>query len=482
MALNFNASGAKLTTATFVVPTAVTYTAWIKDPDFVTSTGPRIFENTTPTTRWFLDVTNSQFVFQRLYSNTAEWRAPFPPGIDWTQWHHLAVAHDASSVNNDAIFYCDGVLLTTTEAVTPTGTVNTTTNVMHIGDRPTNARPLGKAAWIGIYNAVLTAGQVAVAMVGGHAHANKFRIYPLDIEVGGTTYLDVSGNAGDATKNGTPALVAGPPLNAGPSGSAVKATFDVADATLTTGDTNFTANVYGDGEVSPRILGYQVARTTAGNSGGLSESAYYNAATYGPDCEVFVRVAAAPTSGESFDLVYGAKSPATAGMDGYVLYLSNASGVFTWELDRVVDQNFVPIGSASQTVSSGDWVGVSRQGIMHTLWYRPVGGAWTQVGTTIPDSTVTGAGNIGMAVFGTNVRLDQFGGGALVATDSIIAQTDFVVQANPRLVIPVGANIAVGFSATLDVTSGTPYPGGPGAGIGGVSKSRLVVQRRRFRL
>lgn len=212
MALTFPASGDKLTTPTFVVPTAITYAAWIINPDFVSSTGPRIFENTTPTTRWFLDGTNSQFVFQRLYGNTAEWRAPFPGGIDWTQWHHIAVTHDASSVNNDPVFYCDGAIVTTSELVTPTGSVNTTTNVMTVANRGTNARQIGTVDHVGIYNAVLSQANIQSLATTAHFASNQFANWSFGSLA--ATYTDLSGGGRTATVAGSPTFTAGPSLAA----------------------------------------------------------------------------------------------------------------------------------------------------------------------------------------------------------------------------------------------------------------------------
>lgn len=214
MALLFPGSADKLTTPTFVVPTAVTYATWVKDVDGVTSTGPRIFENTTPTTRWFIDTATSEFVFQRLYGNTGEWRAPWPAGINWALWHHLAVTHDASLTTNVPVFYCDGVIMSpVTTVVTPTGSVNTTTNIMNIGNRPTSARPVGRLEYTGIYSAVLSQANVQSLLTTAHFASSRFANWTYDPD--GATFTDISGNSRTATKSGAPTyFTPGPSLSA----------------------------------------------------------------------------------------------------------------------------------------------------------------------------------------------------------------------------------------------------------------------------
>jgi hypothetical protein len=473
MALTFT-SGNKLTTATFVVPTAVTYTAWIKDPDFVTSTGPRIFENTTPTTRWFLDVTNSQFVFQRLYNNTAEWRAPFPAGIDWTQWHHLAVSHDASSTSNVATFYCDGVALTTTTTTAPTGTVNTTSNVMHIGDRPTNARPLGTGAWIGIYNAVLTQGQVKDAMDFGEYTTNRFAIWSLEVD--GATFTDFSGSGLTATKSGTPTFVAQPTLSGGlESGATIRDTFDRADGAL---GASWTADPLALTNTGLVIVSNAAAR----NATSLFRS-YYNVATDGPEVAVFGRIDVVPADGGDVRMLYSLQSVGTSGVDGYELKIANASSVCTWSLHSIVNQTISgALGSVTQTPAAGSWAAVIRHGNTHKVYYRAPGGSWTEI-LSVTDSTVTGAGYSGLASNSTAARWGMFGSGTLLTANAITADTNFAIQAMPLIVIPVGAAVNVGLSASATVTVGTPWPGGLGAGVGGLSKGKVAIRRRRrFRL
>lgn len=480
MALDFVASGDKLTTATFVVPTAVTYTAWVKDPDFVSSTGPRILENATPTTRWFIDGTTLEFVYQRLFTNTAEWRAPFPTGIDWAQWHHIAVSHDAANTTNDPVFYCDGVALTTSELVTPSGTVSGTSAVMTIGNRPANGRQAGTIAWVCIHNAILTAGQVAIAMDAGFAWPSQFAVW--SFEVDGATFPDLSGNGRTATKVGTPTILTGPPLYAGPNDTVVLATFDKADGDLNVQDTNFSEDTYGFGNDGPRILSNVVARTTAGNTGNLDEQAWYDTNTFGPASEAFIRITALPTSsGDKFGLSCRVQTPTTANVDGYHLIIGFNGTVYTWELHSVINQSFTLRTSTTQAVAAGDWIGLTAYGTDIKMWHRPTGGTWTQIGSTVSNAEVTLDGYIGFYIRGTNIRMDMFGGGNIGEISSPIAVT---VQALPAVIIPIGVSVAASLTSTLDGISGTPYVGGPGSGIGGPSKGRGAIRgrQRRFRL
>lgn len=214
MALNFAASGDKLTTATFVVPTQITYAAWVKDPPFANG-GPRIFENTTPTTRFFFG-SDGTLIYQRLFSVTQEWQvSPANLGSpDWTQWHHVAVSHDASSNANDPVFYLDGQVKTISSfPASRSGSVNTTTNVMNIGNRPSNGRYSGWLEYVGIYNAVLSQANVQSMLSNAHYASNRFANWTLSPD--GATFADISASGLTATKAGAPVFGSGPTLSSG---------------------------------------------------------------------------------------------------------------------------------------------------------------------------------------------------------------------------------------------------------------------------
>lgn len=216
MALNFAASADKLTLAAFAIPSpALTYAAWVKDPPLANG-GPRIIENTTPTTRFFFG-SDGSLIFQRLWTGTAEWTVSYASmgSPNWANWHHVAVTYDGTSSANTPIFYVDGASFapTSTTGVPPTGSLNNTSNVMNLANRPTSARNLGTADHIGIYNAVLTQANIQSLLTTPHFASNQFANWSFGSLL--ATYTDLSGNGRTATVSGAPTFVAGPDLTAG---------------------------------------------------------------------------------------------------------------------------------------------------------------------------------------------------------------------------------------------------------------------------
>ena len=408
MAIDFEASGDKLTTAAFTVPSATTYTAWVKNPEFTVG-GPRILENATPTTRFFFSSVGD-LIFQRLFTGTGQWEAKaadintaLGSTIDWTDWHHVAVTHTGVS-SASPVFYVDGIVVPTTLTTSASGSINTTSSVMTIGNRPANGRELGTGAWIGIYSAALTQAQIQETMDAGYVLANLFSVWSLEVD--GTTFPDLSGNGRTASKISAPVFVAGPDLQAGPNNTTVLETFDRADAELNTG--NWSEDTMGFSNDGLHIVGNAAASSTA-----FDERSYWDTATIGPGVEVFARVNALPANTERFGLSYRVQAPVTAGVDGYEMFVTNNAGTYGWTLFSISNQTYTQIGSATQAIAVGDWIGASAESTTHKLLHRPAGGSWTQVGSDITNSVVTVAGYVGINVKGTSGRLDQFGAGEL---------------------------------------------------------------------
>ena len=64
------------------------------------------------------------------------------------------------------------------------------------------------------------------------------------------------------------------------------------------------------------------------------------------------------------------------------------------------------------TFASGDSAGLEVIGNQIKVYRKPSGGSWGQIGTTTTDSSVTGAGYIGVQFFNDPTgRIDNFGGG-----------------------------------------------------------------------
>ena len=101
--------------------------------------------------------------------------------------------------------------------------------------------------------------------------------------------------------------------------------------------------------------------------------------------------------------------------DGYVLQWTEAAGtdtvgLYKWTSGWIGAQ----IGSSiNQEISAGDSLGLYSNGSTKRIYYKASGGSWAQLGSDFTDSTYTNANYLTLMVFGTAIRVDNFGGGSL---------------------------------------------------------------------
>ena len=151
-----------------------------------------------------------------------------------------------------------------------------------------------------------------------------------------------------------------------------------------------------------QILSNQVQFTTIGDEG----DGYWNPATFGPDAEAYTLI---PTISFGGSLLIRLGSPG-ASVNGYRLQFG-ASFQILYRLDGgVVTQLGATI---TATVSDGDSIGIDSVGSTLTA-YRKNAGAWATLETR-PDATYSAAGYVGMTSSQDFVRVDDFGGGTVVA-------------------------------------------------------------------
>jgi hypothetical protein len=154
----------------------------------------------------------------------------------------------------------------------------------------------------------------------------------------------------------------------------------------------------------------------AGNTS-PSCTAYWNAATFGPDVEVYLTVATKPATSAYVRLYCRVASPNTTTPDGYMLQAETASGgTDLVRLFRMDDGGFTQIGSSYTTEwSSGDLFGVEAVGDAISA-YRNTGGGWTQI-ITATDGTYSAAGSVGFGfqASGGGAVADDFYAGTVVA-------------------------------------------------------------------
>lgn len=137
---------------------------------------------------------------------------------------------------------------------------------------------------------------------------------------------------------------------------------------------------------------------------------YYNVATYGPDCEVYLTEVTEPTA-DGLVLYLRIQEP-TGSYDGYGL---GALANNDWEVRRIDNEVSTVLGAtATQAIANGDKIGFEAIG--DTLkGYIYTGGSWTEV-LSRTDAAYGSAGHLGFYATAEVVtwRYDDFGGGTVV--------------------------------------------------------------------
>lgn len=193
----------------------------------------------------------------------------------------------------------------------------------------------------------------------------------------------------------------------------------------------------------------------AGNFIGTNSS-YWAASTFGPNCEAYVTI---PTVAAVFSYVYARLvNTGTSSVNGYAVAADVLGGnIIAYRIDAGV---LTSIKSAAQAWANGDSLGISVVGTTITLYYKAAAGAWTAV-STVTDSTYSAAGNIAAGTVGTSPRLDDFGGGTVViGTDEMASAR--AVWTKQTLQPPRGeARMYVGtFEQTLFSFTTSTFPRG----------------------
>lgn len=175
--------------------------------------------------------------------------------------------------------------------------------------------------------------------------------------------------------------------------------------------------------------GFSVASNQAAPQSAAFSSSYWNAATFGPDVEVYATIAAVGP----FRLYLRVQQAGTSGLDGYiVLAYPPTNELYVYRVDN---GSQTQLGAAfSQTIGAGDKFGASMIGNEISVYYKTSAGEWALIGTRT-DSTYGSAGHLGIASFDTTgSRLDDFGGGTIVA--AVINRLPPGNTLRPRFFVP----------------------------------------------
>jgi hypothetical protein len=173
---------------------------------------------------------------------------------------------------------------------------------------------------------------------------------------------------------------------------------------------------------TPLTSGTGRSRRFNGTIQGMNDTAYHNAyydlATYGPDCEAYAQVATKPPTADDYVSLWArVTDQGGAVVDGYELAVFTKAGTDTWQLYEVSNGTYNTMGAAFTTeIAVGDWIGLECIGDQISCYHKPSAGSWTLVGTRT-DSTHSGAGYIGIEGRESTVgdsAMDNFGGGTVI--------------------------------------------------------------------
>jgi hypothetical protein len=183
-------------------------------------------------------------------------------------------------------------------------------------------------------------------------------------------------------------------------------------------------------------------------------SGYWDLATFGPDCEVYLTITTQLNiDGDKVLLYLRGTDFGTTTPDGYeVRLIFHPAGTDVVQVYEVTDNNRTQLGAdISQNFADGDALGASVIGSTITVYRLPSGGAWTSLGTRT-DGTHTGAGRLGITITDSNAPtvvgvFDQFGGGTAVLSQILLPDGD--LAAGGWTTAPLYSKLADGSDATI---------------------------------
>lgn len=189
----------------------------------------------------------------------------------------------------------------------------------------------------------------------------------------------------------------------------ILATFTTTENPLSEGG-NFTNPLY-NGNGNLEATGGQCKATNAGGD----DSAYWDTTTFGPNCEIYVDVATAGADGNHNNtLAIRIVDPGLTTLDGHgCTFFSGTTGA-TNGLAQVWEHtngSFTQIGAdIEMDITNG--VKTGYDGVGGTLGIYRNAGSWVQEATRA--AVYTAAGNIGIGIKDTTIRLDNMGGGTVI--------------------------------------------------------------------
>lgn len=141
------------------------------------------------------------------WGNSATWR--YATDVSINAWHHVIIVYDRTNINNDPIFYLDGSLVTTTDVVTPTGSITTGQDQYRFGGNFAGASDVNATiAEFAMWNRALNADEAMGLGNPNDAYAPTF--YPNGL-IFYTPFLRNDGTTTRELRNGLNGTISGNP-------------------------------------------------------------------------------------------------------------------------------------------------------------------------------------------------------------------------------------------------------------------------------
>ena len=153
--------------------------------------------------------------------------------------------------------------------------------------------------------------------------------------------------------------------------------------------------------------GLRVVGSTLGCTKSTACTASRNDANYGPDTEVWARVAALPGTGNELRLYARLQQAGQSTHSGYLLRAIELSGTDEVRLERIDAGAVVTRLAIAQELAVGDTLLLRVKGATLEGWLKR-GSSWSLLGS-VADSTYAAAGRVGVGIRGKSGRLDDFG-------------------------------------------------------------------------
>ncbi len=157
-----------------------------------------------------------------------------------------------------------------------------------------------------------------------------------------------------------------------------------------------------------------VSNQCKGNVGSADNISRWNATQFGPDAEAYATVieTADGTGAREIDIYVRADADRNP---SYFLSIDPYNETLSLWRKNAAGSAFQIGISRSRNIVNGETYGLEIVGTTLSVYVKPSGGSWTFLFSET-DTNITAAGYVGLNVYGTNMIVDDFGGGTVVAS------------------------------------------------------------------